>query len=138
MATGHQRSDGRANQKPYLDARKKKLSEQRPEPEATSPGANNVLRGVRIYIGGYLDNSTDIEMKRIVKAAGGEVLSVLLPFFAFLVSPGVPQVYRLWRHAHSYVPAAERLKDPEDFIWQVEVYSSRRPTGMDHGQHRRR
>lgn len=77
MATGHQRSDGRGNQRPYLDARRKKLSDQRPEQES-STGAN-VLHGVRIYIGGYLDNSTDIEMKRIVALAGGQIQSVRSP-----------------------------------------------------------
>lgn len=74
MATGHQRSDGRGNHKPYLASRGKKLAEQLPE-QSSNPEAN-VLRGVRVYIDGYLANSTDIEMKRIVKLAGGEVLSV--------------------------------------------------------------
>lgn len=74
MATGHQRSDGRANHKPYLASRSKKLAEQLPvQPSAPE---DNVLRGVRVYIDGYLANSTDIEMKRIVKLAGGQVLSV--------------------------------------------------------------
>ena len=27
-----------------------------------------------VYIGGYMDNTTDIEMKRIVTQAGGEIL----------------------------------------------------------------
>lgn len=74
MATGHQRSDGRARQKPYLEARSKKMAEQLPE-QSSAPEAN-VLRGVRVYIDGYLANSTDIEMKRIVTLAGGEAMSV--------------------------------------------------------------
>ncbi|KIP07044.1 hypothetical protein PHLGIDRAFT_71762, partial [Phlebiopsis gigantea 11061_1 CR5-6] len=72
MATGHQRSDGRGNHKPYLASRSKKLAEQLPEQDSNHEAG--VLRGVRVYIDGYLANSTDIEMKRIVKLAGGEVL----------------------------------------------------------------
>lgn len=71
-ATGHQRSEGRGNHKPYLEARSKKLEEQLPASD--SAPETNVLRGVRVYINGYLANSTDIEMKRIVKLAGGDVM----------------------------------------------------------------
>lgn len=71
-ATGHQRSDGRGNHKPYLEARSKKLAEQLPTRD--SAPETGVLRGVRVYIDGYLANSTDIEMKRIVKLAGGDVM----------------------------------------------------------------
>lgn len=71
MASGHQRSDGRANQSQYLKTRAKKLEEQLPDQSSESPG---VLGGVRIYINGYLDGTTDIEMKRIVALAGGDIL----------------------------------------------------------------
>jgi hypothetical protein len=37
-------------------------------------GKKGVLSGVRIYIGGYLAGTTDIEMKRIVSSAGGVTL----------------------------------------------------------------
>ena len=70
--TGHQRSEGRGNHKPYLEDRSKKLAEQLPA--HSCPPETNVLRGVRAYIDGYLVNSTDIEMKRIVKLAGGDVM----------------------------------------------------------------
>lgn len=62
------------NHKPYLETRSKKLAEQLPEKSST-PEAD-VLRGVRVYIDGYLANSTDIEMKRIIKLAGGQAMSV--------------------------------------------------------------
>ena len=71
-ATGHQRSDGRGHHKPYLEARGQKLAEQLPAHD--SPPETDVLRGVRVYIDGYLANSTDIEMKRTVKLAGGDVM----------------------------------------------------------------
>ncbi|KAI0750656.1 hypothetical protein C8Q80DRAFT_522679 [Daedaleopsis nitida] len=67
-ATGHQRSEGRGPQQPYIKARHRKLAVQLPEKES------QVLRGVKVYINGYLDNTTDIEMKRIVTLAGGQVL----------------------------------------------------------------
>ena len=37
-----------------------------------------VMEGVRVYINGYLCDTTDIEMKRTVTLAGGQVLFVLL------------------------------------------------------------
>ena len=73
MATGHQRSDGRANQTQYLKLRSKKLEEQRPERESSSEG---VLHGLRVYIDGYIDNTSDLEMKELVTLAGGTVMYV--------------------------------------------------------------
>ncbi|KAI0353537.1 hypothetical protein OH77DRAFT_1427229 [Trametes cingulata] len=70
-ATGHQRSEGRGPQKSYWQARTKKLANQLPE--KPTEGAQ-VLRNVRIYINGYLEDTTDIEMKRIVTLAGGQVM----------------------------------------------------------------
>ena len=75
MATGHQRSDGRSNQKPYMELRGKKLREQLPDIPTKSEA--KVLSGVRVYVDGYLEDTTDIEMKRIVTLHGGQVLSVL-------------------------------------------------------------
>ncbi|TCD70825.1 hypothetical protein EIP91_001515 [Steccherinum ochraceum] len=71
-ASGHQRSDGRMNTE-HLKARSDKLSDQYGRRDAeTSIGG--VLQNVKVYIDGYLDNTTDIEMKRIVTLAGGNVL----------------------------------------------------------------
>lgn len=50
-----------------METRSKKLANQLPEK------SDKILRNVRVYIDGYLDNTTDIEMKRIVTIAGGEV-----------------------------------------------------------------
>ncbi|KAH9951691.1 hypothetical protein B0H21DRAFT_874324 [Amylocystis lapponica] len=72
-ATGHQRSDGRgAHQKSYMESRSKKLKNQLPD-KPSGPDAR-VLRNVRVYINGYLEDTTDIEMKRIVTLAGGQVM----------------------------------------------------------------
>ncbi|KAI0638060.1 hypothetical protein C8Q77DRAFT_1089092 [Trametes polyzona] len=70
-ATGHQRSDGRGPQQPYVKARTRKLLDQLPEKPTEGV---QVLRNVRVYINGYLENTTDIEMKRVVTLAGGQVL----------------------------------------------------------------
>ncbi|RPD67300.1 hypothetical protein L226DRAFT_519191 [Lentinus tigrinus ALCF2SS1-7] len=67
-ATGHQRSEGRGPGQPYIKARYRKLANQLPE------SSTQVLQGVRIYINGYLETTTDIEMKRIVTLAGGQVM----------------------------------------------------------------
>ncbi|KAJ3488691.1 hypothetical protein NLI96_g2664 [Meripilus lineatus] len=63
-ASGHQRGEGRGSsaQQSYNDFRSKKLHDQMPEQSSN------------LYINGYLRNSTDIEMKRIVSQAGGSVL----------------------------------------------------------------
>jgi len=71
LASGHQRSERRRGIRTgYFEDRTKNLTEQREElpPEAT------VLNGIRIYINGYLSDTTDIEMKRIATQAGGKVL----------------------------------------------------------------
>lgn len=75
-ATGHQRGDGRANgpQKTYFEHRRKKLSEQKVAAAGNASSEPQVMRNVRVYINGYLSNTTDIEMKRIVVRAGGDVL----------------------------------------------------------------
>ena len=91
MATGHQRSDGRVKQAPYLAARSKKLEEQKPA--IVEPAG--VLRGVRVYIDGYISNTTDIEMKRFVTLAGGEALCVRIVLFCGgLLSTGPPDIRR--------------------------------------------
>lgn len=56
----------------YLEERGKKLSIQRHE--ETRNDEPQVLRNVRAYINGFLSDTTDIEMKRIVTRAGGQIL----------------------------------------------------------------
>jgi hypothetical protein len=55
----------------YFKSRSKKLEEQRLEKGHDS---NRVLEGIRIYVGGYMAGTTDIEMKRIVTLAGGKIM----------------------------------------------------------------
>lgn len=55
-----------------MASRSAKLRSQLPERLEGPEG--NVLRGVRVYINGYLEDTTDIEMKRIVTLAGGQIL----------------------------------------------------------------
>jgi len=86
MCTGHQRSEGRRHhEKEYLEDRKKKLGDQQfQNVRSTERGVIERLGGsqaqildrVRVYIDGYLDNMTDIEMKRIVASAGGRIMLV--------------------------------------------------------------
>ncbi|KIJ20288.1 hypothetical protein PAXINDRAFT_68307, partial [Paxillus involutus ATCC 200175] len=73
-ATGHQRGERTPagnNRDTYFEDRSRKLALQRKEEPTLS-----VLSNVRVYIGGYLSGTTDIEMKRIVALAGGTTLSV--------------------------------------------------------------
>ncbi|KAH8999221.1 hypothetical protein EDB92DRAFT_942410 [Lactarius akahatsu] len=68
LATGHQKPDGPSHRRVYVKERNAKLRDQREE--ATS----NVLSNTSIYINGYLRGTTDIEMKRVITEAGGQVL----------------------------------------------------------------
>jgi len=70
LTTGHQRSDGRGNRQEYVRNRNLKLKNQREEVIL------GVLNNTRIYINGYLRDTTDIEMKRIITDAGGQALFV--------------------------------------------------------------
>ncbi|KAL0949393.1 hypothetical protein HGRIS_009457 [Hohenbuehelia grisea] len=72
--TGHQVSEGRApsSRSAYLVDRTQKLADQKAEDINASE--LKILRGTRIYINGYLRDTTDIEMKRVVTRAGGEIL----------------------------------------------------------------
>jgi len=68
LTTGHQRSDGRGQRQGYMRMRNEKLKDQREEM------ALGALNNTRIYINGYLRDTTDIEMKRIITEAGGRAL----------------------------------------------------------------
>jgi hypothetical protein len=57
-----------------MATRRSKLREQQRERTTSDMG---ILRNTRIYINGYLESTTDIEMKRIVVEAGGEIVQVL-------------------------------------------------------------
>ena len=46
---------------------------------AQGSDVNGVLEGIKIYVGGYMAGTTDIEMKRIVTMAGGKIMWVVRP-----------------------------------------------------------
>jgi len=70
FATGHQVAEGGRKQRPYMLYRTEKLSAQR---ETTNRDAG-ILKDIKIYINGYLEFTTDIEMKRIIAQAGGQIV----------------------------------------------------------------
>ncbi|KAJ7178995.1 hypothetical protein C8R46DRAFT_1072118 [Mycena filopes] len=71
-ATGHQVSEGQGNRRLYLQDRARKINVQ------TAAAADNatpqVLVNVKCYINGFLEGTTDLEMKRSIMSAGGQVL----------------------------------------------------------------
>ncbi|KAJ7498769.1 hypothetical protein FB451DRAFT_9543 [Mycena latifolia] len=71
-ATGHQVSEGKTNRRLYLEDRARKIKVQ--TTEVVAPEQPQVLVNVRCYINGFLANTTDLEMKRIIVSAGGKVL----------------------------------------------------------------
>ncbi|KAF9451643.1 hypothetical protein P691DRAFT_796463 [Macrolepiota fuliginosa MF-IS2] len=74
ISTGHQVNEERINRRLYLEDREKKLGAQ---PGHHSSDSTGVLRSVRVYLSGYLKDTTELEMKRIISEAGGE--TVLVP-----------------------------------------------------------
>ncbi|KAJ7129518.1 hypothetical protein C8R44DRAFT_776985 [Mycena epipterygia] len=70
-ATGHQVAEGKINRRLYLEDRAKKIKVQSAVPVPEQP---QVLVNVRCYINGFLADTTDLEMKRIIISAGGKVL----------------------------------------------------------------
>ena len=69
FATGHQVAEGSRKQRPYMLYRTEKPSIQR---ETTNYAG--VLKDTKIYINGYLESITDIELKRIIAQAGGQIV----------------------------------------------------------------
>ncbi|KAJ7684031.1 hypothetical protein B0H17DRAFT_1073315 [Mycena rosella] len=71
-STGHQVSEGKTNRRLYLEDRARKIKVQ--TNAAAAPDEPQVLVNVRCYINGFLADTTDLEMKRIIVTAGGKVL----------------------------------------------------------------
>jgi hypothetical protein len=71
FATGHQVAQERINQGAYKTHREDKLQIQR---EASDSFGNELLKGVKVYINGYLEGTTDIEVKKIVVECGGQIV----------------------------------------------------------------
>ena len=61
------------NRRLYLVERERKLQAQDSQHRAAG-NSSGVLQSVCVYISGYLSGTTDIEMKRIVKEAGGGIV----------------------------------------------------------------
>jgi hypothetical protein len=73
LASGHQRSERRSGVRTgHYEDRTRKLTQQHEEQASET----TILNGIRLYINGYLSDTTDIEMKRIVTQAGGQIMSV--------------------------------------------------------------
>jgi hypothetical protein len=72
-STGHQRNETRGRNV-YLKQRSAKLNEQKRVTQ--DQVGKRILANVRVYVDGYLKDTTDIELKRLVTLAGGEVVCV--------------------------------------------------------------
>ncbi|KAF9076801.1 hypothetical protein BDP27DRAFT_1413949 [Rhodocollybia butyracea] len=72
MSSGHQVSEGRKNHRLYHDERNHKLAAQKET--TTASEQPQILLNVKVYIDGFLKDTTDIEMKRVVTMAGGKIL----------------------------------------------------------------
>ena len=77
MAGGHQHSENGGRHRTYFEERNRKLAEQAEVTASSSTDGKKMFKGVRVYIDGFMAGTTDIEMKRIVTLAGGQVMCVL-------------------------------------------------------------
>lgn len=139
FATGHQVSEGRKHQgREYAEQRKEKLKGQQ------NSAPSGVLGGTRIYIDGYLEGTTDIEMKRIIAEAGGQVMYVLLiPSGLPSIDPNRPkfspnQVICFSMHTHPDFSRIEWLKNQCFSYQEVAKYRPRRQTCLGPRQHHAR
>ncbi|KAK9712818.1 hypothetical protein K7432_006890 [Basidiobolus ranarum] len=67
-SSGHQVNESRRSSTHYWEYRHKKLHQQKPET------ISKVLKGVVVYIDGYLDlNMSDLDFKKLIQKHGGEV-----------------------------------------------------------------
>ncbi|KAF9476497.1 hypothetical protein BDN70DRAFT_935005 [Pholiota conissans] len=91
FSTGHQVSNGRRRGVVRADEmdRKAKLRAQCEDVELHSTSTSNVLNGTRIYINGYLENTTDIEMKKIILEGGGDIVCIASHCTHILTSRGL-------------------------------------------------
>ncbi|KAJ3548470.1 hypothetical protein NMY22_g1255 [Coprinellus aureogranulatus] len=73
-STGHQMTEDTMSRKRYFKERSEALhNQQKPSAPSAAPTAG-IFRNTRIYINGYLEGTTDIEIKRLVIEGGGKVL----------------------------------------------------------------
>ncbi|KAF9464412.1 hypothetical protein BDZ94DRAFT_1256384 [Collybia nuda] len=73
-STGHQVSEGQRDRRLYFEDRQEKLTHQWSVESPVANDEHQVLKNVRVYINGVLSGTTDIEMKRIIIRAGGQVV----------------------------------------------------------------
>ena len=74
FSTGHQVAEERTNQRSYMAIREDKLRVQHDEVSKSGNDGNKILKGTRIYVNGYLESTTDLEVKRIVIQLGGQLV----------------------------------------------------------------
>jgi hypothetical protein len=130
ISTGHQVSEERPNRTLYLQHRENKLGMQ----QRLDTNSSGVLRSVHAYISGYLSGTTDIEMKRIIAEAGGQVVYVILcapdPNDEHANSShgqyGTNPV-----HPHYHFSVVERFEDTSYIDHQDEKFAVRGPAGVD-------
>lgn len=71
--TGHQVAEDTMSRRRYFKERTAALHVQQ-KPSQPSAPATGIFRNTRIYINGYLEGTTDIEIKRLVIEGGGKIL----------------------------------------------------------------
>jgi len=70
VSTGHQVAEERQNRRLYLQDRQGKLDAQ----WARNSKSNGIFQSVCVYLSGYLNGTTDIEIKRVIAEGGGQTV----------------------------------------------------------------
>ncbi|KAF8914043.1 hypothetical protein CPB84DRAFT_1699444 [Gymnopilus junonius] len=71
FSTGHQVSEGRRSRTIHFEDRASKLHSQQGDLSINSAG---ILKNTKIYVDGYLESTTDLEVKGLVLQTGGKIV----------------------------------------------------------------
>lgn len=85
FATGHQVAEQPNGRRLHVAHREDKLHIQQENAQGTSGQSSNILKGVKVFINGYLASTTDTEVKRLVVQSGGRVVYVIRTFSARII-----------------------------------------------------
>ena len=77
FASGHQVAQERIHQAAYITYREDKLQIQHEANNSIGDNNNALFKGVKVYINGYLEGTTDIEVKKVVVQCGGQIAWVV-------------------------------------------------------------
>jgi hypothetical protein len=114
-----------------MSYREDKLQIQREADSSNGDDGNLILKGVKVYINGYLEGTTDTEIKKVIVQCGGRVVCVASKLESSMVILILCQQWcRVAVHPHSHIQGFEWIQNPQNLDGQ-KLQSIRCETGMD-------